>query len=399
MGENSMGDNPFGGLPFFGDMMKAMAGQGPLNWDIAQQFALMGTSTEGGQHNVDPAARIAMEQLIPIAVMHVGDVLGDHAQHSLSQAKFEYCTPSQWCQSTLNAYQPLFNDLAAALSQPSSVDADAETNIDLENSDPMSQMMRNLTSMMAPSLLGMTVGSMIGQLAQKAFGQYDLLLPRSPENTVLLVPGTIDAFAENWSLPNADMRMWVLIHELSAHAVLQVPHIRRRLLQSVEQHVKAFRPDPTAAFERMTHLEVDSDNPMAALQHAFSQPEIMLGAVISPEQEAMMPALDALLATLVGIIDWTVDIVAQRVLGGAGAIAEAVRRRRIEESPADIFVEHLLGVRYTRAVVSRGKTFVAGVIERSSPETLLGVLASESDLPTPAEVDAPGLWLARLECE
>ena len=88
MGENEMGKNPFGGLPFFGDMMKAMAGQGPLNWDIAQQFAVMGTSTEGGQPNVDPAARIAMEQLIPIAVMHVGDVLGDPAQLSLSQAKY-----------------------------------------------------------------------------------------------------------------------------------------------------------------------------------------------------------------------------------------------------------------------------------------------------------------------
>jgi hypothetical protein len=382
-------------------MMKAMAGQGPLNWDIAQQFAFMGTSTEGGQSNVDPAARIAMEQLIPIAIMHVGDVLGDQAQLSLSQAKYEYCTPAQWCHSTLNAYKPLFNELAVALGQPSSTSTGTGTDIDIdsENSDPMSQMMRNLTSMMAPSLLGMTVGSMIGQLAQKAFGQYDLLLPRSPEHTILLVPGTIDGFAESWSLPHADMRMWVLIHELAAHAVLQVPHIRLALLQSVEQHVKAFRPDPSAAFERMTHLEVDADNPMAALQQAFSQPEIMLGAVISPEQEAMMPALDALLATLVGVIDWTVDTVAQRILGGAGAIAEAVRRRRIEESPADVFVEHLLGVRYTRAVVSRGKSFVAGVIERSSPEVLLGVLASASALPTPAEVDAPGLWLARLECE
>ena len=212
MGENGMGDNPFGGLPFFGDMMKAMAGQGPLNWDIAQQFAVMGTSTEGGQPNVDPAARIALEQLIPIAVMHVGDVLGDAAQLSLSQAKYEFCTPAQWCQSTLHAYKPLFNELATALGQPAATEAGAHTDLDLDNSDPMSQMMRNLASMMAPSLLGMTIGSMIGQLAQKAFGQYDLLLPRSPENSILLVPGTIDDFAESWSLPHADMRMLSLIH-------------------------------------------------------------------------------------------------------------------------------------------------------------------------------------------
>ena len=36
--------NPFAGLPLFGDLAKALAGQGPLNWDAARQFALMGAT-------------------------------------------------------------------------------------------------------------------------------------------------------------------------------------------------------------------------------------------------------------------------------------------------------------------------------------------------------------------
>lgn len=110
----------------------------------------------------------------------------------------------------------------------------------------------------------------------------------------------------------------------------------------------------------------------------------------------MMPTLDALLATLVGLIDWAVDMVAQRLLGGATPIAEAVRRRRIEASTADRFVEHLLGIHYTRALVTRGRAFVEGVLDRSTSENLLKLLQQPDALPTPAEVDAPGLWLARL---
>jgi len=81
-------------------------------------------------------------------------------------------------------------------------------------------------SAMAPMMLGMTVGSMVGQLAARAFGQYDLLLPRDPDKALLVVPANIDSFAGEWDLPLADIRMWVLVHELAAHAVLSTPHLR-----------------------------------------------------------------------------------------------------------------------------------------------------------------------------
>ncbi len=32
------------GMPMFGDLSKMMAGQGPLNWDAARQFALLSAS-------------------------------------------------------------------------------------------------------------------------------------------------------------------------------------------------------------------------------------------------------------------------------------------------------------------------------------------------------------------
>lgn len=384
----SFGDgNPFGAMPFLGDIMKSLAGQGPLNWDIARQVAYVGLGQDGA--NVDPSARIAFENLTPLAHRHIVDFLAGSETH---EARIECVTPAQWCHATLDAYRPVFDNLAAALSQRPAADASLDP-----SADPMASMMNGLMSAMAPMMLGMTVGSMVGQLAARAFGQYDLLLPRDPDRPLLVVPANVDSFAGEWDLPLADIRMWVLVHEFSAHAVLRTAHLRTALLDAVNAYVSAFSPDPDAVIEKLSGTEFDASNPMAAFQQTMSDPALLLGAVISPEQEALRPRLDALLACTVGLVDWIVDGVTQRLLGGAPAVTEALRRRRIESSPTDKFVEHLLGIHHTRATVERGRAFIRGIIERSSTERVLDLLNRDDALPTPAEVDAPGLWLARLE--
>jgi putative hydrolase len=397
--DNASGDNPFGGLPFFGDMMKALAGQGPLNWDMARQIAFMSAGgTESSSVNVDPAARIAVEQLVPVAQMHVDALLQVGADHS--PMAVDCVTPVQWCHHTLEAYKPVLEDLASALAASPVEDSDSSHDVNdimgIDSSDPMSALMANLMGAMAPAMLGLAVGSMVGQLSLRAFGQYDLLLPRDTNQPVRVIVGNVDTFADEWSVPRPDMQMWVLTHEFCAHRILGTPHVRDALLTLVQSHVRAFRADPSAVVDKMTNVDIDADNPMGAIQNTLSDPALLLGAVISPEQQAMRPTFDALLAALVGVVDWSVDTVSTRLLGGSSGISEAVRRRRIEETTSDRFVEHLLGIHHTREIVERGRHFVTGVLDRSNADALLSILTRPDALPTPAEVDAPGLWLARL---
>jgi uncharacterized protein (DUF2342 family) len=49
--------------------------------------------------------------------------------------------------------------------------------------------------------------------------------------------------------------------------------------------------------------------------------------------------------------------------------------------------------------VDRGAAFVQGVLERSGELDLARLWIDEKHLPTPAEVEAPGLWLARIDLE
>ena len=79
--------------------------------------------------------------------------------------------------------------------------------------------------------------------------------------------------------------------------------------------------------------------------------------------------------------------------------AEAFKRRRIEASSGDRMAERLLGLSLDQAVVDRGNRFVKGVLERAGDAGLLRLWESAATLPTPAEIEAPGLWLARLELD
>jgi len=388
--EPGPGDNPFANLPMFGDLAKALAGQGPLNWDAARQFASIASSSGPSEPNVDPTVRIALTDLARIVEMHVRDL-------TAFEAAFPEITPvtkGAWAQRTLEAYRPLFTELATSLGRRPTGD-EVES---LGDADPMFAMMANLSQMMAPSMMGMAVGSMVGRMAGRTFGQYDLPIPRS-DHALLVVPTTIDQFATEWSLPVDEMRLWVLAQEMIAHTLFAIVPLRDQFTALVRHHVGAFRPDPSAVAEKLSSLEADDVNdPMAAMQRLLSDPALLLGAVQSPEQAALAPQLDAAVAAVVGSVDYLVDSVAVRVIGGdALRIAEAVRRRRVETSPDDLFVERLLGLQLTQEQVQRGKTFTSGVVDRVGEGRLTELFGKPDPLPTPAELDAPGLWIARLE--
>jgi uncharacterized protein (DUF2342 family) len=193
------------------------------------------------------------------------------------------------------------------------------------------------------------------------------------------------------------MTMWALTHELISHGVFGVAHVRQTVQQLVSQFAGGFRPNPGALSESISSLDISSGDPMKLLNSLLSDPTVLLGAQRSAAQERVAPILDAAIAGLVGYIDHYVDRVTARVLGQASPIGEAVRRRRVAQSGDRVFVERLLGVDLTSEQVERAQQFIAGVLERAGDDGVALLLARHGNLPTPSEIVAPGLWLARLE--
>lgn len=389
--------DPFGSFaanPLFKAMMGALSGQGPLNWDIARQIAVLGAvggPADDADDQPEVGQRYEFNDLSRIAALHVTESLGAVGQQS---PEILPVTRATWAERTLVDFRPLFIDLATSLTDRRAADRDED-----ESSDALQAMLGQLTSMMAPAMIGMSIGAMVGAMAQRAFGQYDLPLARPGSRELLIVPGTMRKFADDWSLASSDVGMWVLIHELVSHAVLTTDAVEVGVSALVRRHVAAFRPDPTAIVDTLGSLDAGDDDALDAIQRALSDPTVLLGAVRSPEQERMIPLLDAHVTGVLALIDAVVDEAASRVLGPGHTIAEAIRRRRLDVGTDTVVLERLLGLNLSGEQLRRGADFARGIGERTdgSPVVVLRrMIEAPANLPTPNEIAAPGLWMARL---
>lgn len=392
-----MGDdgplNPFEGMPFLGDLARMLGQQGGMAWDTARQLAVA-VATEGeSEANVDPVERMSIEQLARVADLHVADVTGLSTSLSGRPVQVVPVNRTAWVTASLDAYRPLMERLAESLGPVQVEDPEAPA-------DPMSGMLAGMMQAMQPMMLAMTAGSMVGHLARRNLGQYDLPIPRpgtgAGADDLLLVVPNLDEFAAEWSLQRDDLRLWVCVHEIAHHAVFAVPHVRARMSELLDQHLSSFQNDPSALERHLGELDLTDPSGLSSLQEVFGSPEVVLGAITSPQQQALRPQIDALVAVVVGVVDHVLDVVGAKLIGSYSMLTEALRRRRVEAAESDRFVERLFGLELVQATYDRGSAFVAGVLEREGEEGLRKLWSSPEHLPTPNEVDAPGLWLARI---
>ncbi|HEV2811010.1 MAG TPA: zinc-dependent metalloprotease [Acidimicrobiales bacterium] len=382
------GDNPFEGMPFLGDLARMLQSQGPLSWDAARQFAIQVATNGVPEANPEPLERIRLASLSRVAELRVSDATGLSPSPTGAAVTFVPVTRSEWARRTLDAYRPLLERLSSSLAAAGDADEDDSAG------DPTAQLLGGIFSMIGPMMLGMQSGAMVGHLASRSLGQYDLPLPRPPSDELLIVSSNVESFAQEWSLPGDDLRLWLCLSELTTHAILSIPHVRARLEQLVLDYISAFRVEPGALESSLGNVD-PSD--MSALQQALGDPSALLGAIQSPEQRAMLPHLEALVATIVGYVDHVMDTVGPTLLGSYSMLTEALHRRRVEAGGADRFVEHLFGLELGRTQYERGAAFARGVVERAGNDGLARLWQSARELPTPAEIDAPGLWLARID--
>ena len=391
-------DDPFGGMPFLGDLGKLLggAGGGGLQWGAASQMAMQVASGGESEPNIDPIERMDVEQLGRVADLHVAQKTGLSTSVTGRSVQVVPVTRIQWVQRSLDAYKPLFESLASSLAG-----APAPAPPDEVAGDPMAAMLTQLMSSMAPMMLGVTAGGMIGHLARRSFGQYDLPIPRDPSDELLLVLPNVAEFADDWSIDRKDVLLWLCIHEIAHHAVLGVPHVRTSLERLLRDYAAGFRPDASGLVDKLGAIDA-GDDPMASmaeLQGVLGDPEVVLGAIQTPAQRELLPRLESLVALVVGYVDHVMDAIGGGLIGSYGMLTEAARRRRVEADDSDRFVARLFGLELGQPTYDAGAAFVDGVVEREGFDALDPLWRGERFLPTPAEIEAPGLWLARIELE
>jgi len=386
---------PLQGL--LGDLLK-MLGSAPGGtgaWVDAARSLAHSVATDGEtETNPDPLVRIAFEELARVAELHVSEATGLPSAGRLS---FVPVSRGTWALRALDAYRPLIEDLVALAVPPPGAPTPSGLDLPVGLGDQSTgagfqELLGRVAATMGPVIVGLQFGSATGHLARRALGQYALPVPWPRSDELLVVPENVAVFASDWSLPTEEAELWVCVRELTTHLVLSRPHVAVRLLELLDEAASE-----SAAAQQAIADKLGAEGDALDLQQFLSDPEALLADLLTPGERATSAQLAALTSALGGYVDHVTAGIAARLTGSAPALTEAWYRYRITEAKGEQGAGALFGLDLSREQVDRGAAFVRGVVERAGEEGLARLWSDARALPTPPEVDAPGLWLERID--
>ncbi len=244
-------------------------------------------------------------------------------------------------------------------------------------------------------VLSTEVGVVLGYLAQRVLGQYELVLldeavEDRPPRLLFVLPNlgqAVRAFAAE----EDEFMTWVALHEVT-HAVQfagvpwlhsHVAGLVRELLTSAEVRLDAPRK-----------LQIPSADEVKRVMGHLRRGDLISIVTTTPERE-MLDRVQAVMAVIEGHAEHVMDAVAPDLLPSLPKLRAALDRRRKSQSGLSRMVARLLGLELKLRQYEQGKYFCDTIVRERGPAALHHLWSSPKALPTLAEIQDPAAWLAR----
>jgi putative hydrolase len=380
-----MTQEPFGDIPLFREIQRLLqaGGGGPINKEIARQVAtavaLEGRSEPAPlpeeSHSYSRIVYAAEEVLTGYTRLPVGEPL-----------RAEVVSRSWWIGSTLEAWAWILERLAQRFSgEMGKLGPEAPEG----QENPMQAMMGQI----GPLLMGLQVGSLVGQLAKEQLGRYDLPIPRDDDGRLFLVAPNAEALAAAYELDIGSLKGWLGFNEaargLIEKRVLWVGPYFRSLLSEM---VDSIEIDPEALERRLAELQTQG---VESLQESMGMQDI-LPIVPSERHMRALRRVRAFTALYEGYASYACAQVAGQVVRDYARLEEVMSRRAAGPSEGETMLTNLLGLSPDRALEQSGKTFCAAIVSLKGLPSLNLVWDAPDNLPSVEEIKDPFAWIERL---
>jgi coenzyme F420 biosynthesis associated uncharacterized protein len=248
-------------------------------------------------------------------------------------------------------------------------------------------------------VLSTEVGVVLGYLAQRVLGQYELVLldeavEDRPPRLLFVLPNLGQA-VQSFGAEEKEFMTWVALHEVT-HAVQFAgvpwlhPHVSglvKQLLQQAEVRIDAPRKLRLPTLDELRHVG-----------KALKDGDIVSIVTTTAERETL-DRVQAVMAVIEGHAEHVMDAVAPDLLPSLPKLRKALDQRRRSQSGMSRLVARLLGLDLKLRQYERGKIFCDAVVRAHGPEALHRVFSGPEALPTLAEIENPSAWMVRMGME
>lgn len=243
----------------------------------------------------------------------------------------------------------------------------------------------------ARKVVALETGAILGFLARRVLGQYELVLPSGDHGDVVaLVGANVLALERQHQFRPAEFRLWIALHEATHRAqFVGVPWLRGYFLSLVTGLVEAAAPSP-GLLARLLAEALEASRKGRPLMDETG----ILGLLASPEQRRSLDRVQALMSLLEGHGHVVMDRLGERALRTQARMSSILKARRADPRTQVFF--RLTGLEMKMRQYEMGERFIQAVEREAGWTALDRAWLGPEWLPTLPEIEQPSLWLQRV---
>lgn len=239
---------------------------------------------------------------------------------------------------------------------------------------------------------GTETGVLLGYLAQRVLGQYDLLVvDDTATDSVYYVGGNVLALEKRFAFRPRDFRLWIAIHECTHRAQFTaIPWMKSYYLSLVGATLGAIDPDPRRLVQALARAAEELRNGRNPLDDGG-----IVALLASEEQRGALARVQALMSLLEGHGNRVMNGIGRGHVAGQARMARVLQARRQARGVAAV-LHKVIGLESKMRQYEVGEAFVAAVERLGGPRALDAAWRGPEWLPSVEELRAPERWLARV---
>ena len=244
---------------------------------------------------------------------------------------------------------------------------------------------------LAERVMAAETRAVLSILARRVLGQYELVLPTGEQGDMVAYVGpNILQMERTHQFKPSEFRYWVALHELTHRAQFQgIPWMRDYFMGLVTELVESTKPEPGVlgrVFDEISQRR-SSGRPVVDERG-------LLGLLGSPEQNAIVDRVQALMSLLEGHGHVVMDRVGAERLRSQDRMSRVLKGRRHDKRTAAFF--RLTGLEMKMNQYKQGERFVLEVEREAGWDAVRIAFRGAGSLPDLREIEHPAEWLRRV---
>ncbi|MGQ0848659.1 MAG: zinc-dependent metalloprotease [Actinomycetota bacterium] len=340
-------------------------------WSLAVPVA---TRVAGSYPLASTYHTVEMQRSLPDLFTRAAATVGEETGLSTpGQPEVRVVTRGEWAERNLATFAHLLAPLEARLAEK----------LERRGAD-------GTPAAIARRAMAVETGALIGFLARRVLGQYELVLPTGDQGDVVAMVGAnVLALERQQQFRPSEFRMWIALHEATHRAqFVGVPWLRPYFLSLVTDLIGSAGPTPGRLARLIAEVIEASRKGRPIIDDSG-----ILGLLATPEQRQTIDRVQALMSLLEGHGHVVMDRIGARILPTQKRMSAILKARR--KDPRTAALLRLTGMEMKLRQYELGEKFVLTVQREAGWSSLDRAWAGAEWLPTLSEIEQPEEWLRR----